>query len=178
MVVLLGTSCGSGDSPDEASPPTTERSSVAASDSTTTIVASCDTGESNAASGDELMLSLLCERRAAVDDLELELGVPGPTLEGASAIREQACSASFVRPTRDQIEVQHGLYIRGTAQQDDDTARRWLAAGILDVYERTDNGDGTFVLNVEFNLEVIARLADADERLLDAIDEQRGELCS
>jgi hypothetical protein len=159
MLVAALVACSDGGTDGDAAPRRSTTSTTAASTTSTTRASSC--GKASDQRVDN-MLTRLCARRATVDELESQLGIAAPDETAARNAQKQLCAPGFHTPTRDSIEVQYAAYIRGRAQADEALGRRWLRAGILTKYSRTDSGDGTFLVDLDFDHATLAKLSAAD----------------
>ena len=126
----------------------------------------------------EAFFVALCARGVPIAAIEAELGFVVPNPQMAEQIRAQMCDPAYVTPDADQIGVNYGLYIRGKAQADPALGEQWLEAGILTVFERTDLDDGTFTVDLDFDMDVIDQLIAADLAFVAEIDAHRAEWCS
>ncbi len=110
-------------------------------------------------------------------DLYAQLGQEPFPDEQMEQFRATVCAPDFVAPDRDKVEVSAALYIRSTAQSDAEIGERWLAEGILTVFERVDQGNGTVLFNIDWSDEVLARLADVSTGLYDALASDPERYC-
>jgi hypothetical protein len=129
--------------------------------------------------GRAAFIALVRANEAEVTDLYAKLGpIAKPADDdGLEKIRVAMCAPGYVAPDDDKLGVNLALTIRGTAQQDPVTGKRWLDNGILTTYERTDNADGTFIVNIKWSDDVLNRLVASQSKIYRAVASEHDRYC-
>ncbi len=180
LLLAAATSCSGAD--DDASAPatTTTADSVVdsrAQDAEPPVTDTACEGDEPPSGSRADFRELYCSQIAEVEDLYGILDLPVATATQLELLRVSVCAPDAQIPDRDQSELSFGSFIRGSAEQNPTLGERWLGAGVLDVFERTDNDDGTFVVDLEFDDETIGRLADAEQGLFEAVVAEPAVYC-
>jgi hypothetical protein len=125
----------------------------------------------------EAFRRLMREQEASVADLYTAMGEAMMSDESVENLRVKLCAPAFTVPGGDKIEMQVALLIRSRAQMDKALGEKWLKEGVLTAYSREEGANGTFVVNVVWNDEVVKRLAEAQIQLGRQVVADRSRYC-
>lgn len=118
-----------------------------------------------------------CAEIREVDDLYALLGLPVATATQLEVLRIGVCTPDAPTPDREQSEAAFELFVRTSAEQDAALAERWLDAGVLTA-DQGSEGDGTTAVgDLDVDDTTIARLADAEQGLFEAVAADPAAFC-
>lgn len=154
------------------------RTALASDPPSTTRVPSASTAPPSAPTPDQRFWNAVCERRAVTADLEQLLRFPPPEPAVTEQFRAGMCAPGFEPPNRLSVAVGYRLRIRGQARNDPALGELWLDEGILTVFEYQQLSDGTVLFDIDYNMDRLNVLIDADLEFFDWFTEHRGAVCA